>query len=67
MIMKTAMGIATKNLATWGDGSFFGALYAPTVIKPGYEAAEKGDRPEATHASAPDARSGQCLDSTEAV
>jgi len=53
--MKTAMGIATKNLAACGDGSLFGALYAPTVIKQGYKAAEEGDRPEATRTSAPNA------------
>jgi len=50
MIMKTAMGIATKNLAAWGEGSLFGALYSPTVIEPGYKAAEEGGRPEATRA-----------------
>jgi hypothetical protein len=27
MIIKTAMGIATKNLAAWADGSLFGAFF----------------------------------------
>lgn len=42
MIMKTAMGIATKNLAAWDDESLFAALYAPTMIKPRYKTAEEG-------------------------
>jgi hypothetical protein len=37
MILKTAMGIATNNLAASGDESLLVLVYAPTMIKPGYK------------------------------
>ena len=46
MIMKTAMGIATKNLAASGVMSRFLVLvYAPTVIKPRYKPPKKATVP----------------------
>jgi hypothetical protein len=61
MIKKTASGIATKNLAASGDESLLGARLRANCDQVGVRAAE-GDLPEATGASAPDARSGHCLD-----
>jgi len=63
MINKTAMGIATKNLAASGDESLLGARLRANCDQAGVQAAE-GGLPVATRASAPDARSGQCLDLT---
>ncbi len=62
--MKTAMGIATKNLAASGDESLLGARLRANCDQARVQSAEKGDRPAATRASAPDARSGQCPDLT---
>jgi hypothetical protein len=41
MMVKTAMGMATKNLAVSGGESLTGARSAPTVIKPAYQAGRK--------------------------
>jgi hypothetical protein len=65
MIMKTAMGIATKNLAASGDESLLNARLRANCDQAEIQAAEEGDRPATIRASAPDARSGQCLDLTQ--
>jgi hypothetical protein len=44
----------------------YGSYWQPADVR-GFLTAEEGDRPAAIRASAPDARSGQCLDLTEAV
>jgi hypothetical protein len=65
IIMKTAMGIATNNLAASGDKLLLGDRIRANYDQAGKHAAEEVDRPEATRASAPDAPSGQYLDLTE--
>jgi hypothetical protein len=64
MIMKAAMGIATKNLAASGNESLRGARLSANCDQVGTQAAEEGDRFTATRASDTDARSSQCLDPT---
>jgi len=64
MILKTGMGIATKNLAASGDESLIGGRLRANGDQAGVQAAGEGDRPAATRASAPNARSGQRLDLT---
>jgi hypothetical protein len=63
-MMKTPMGIAAKNLAESDDESLLGARLRADCDQAGVQAAEEGNRPAATRASASDARSGQCLDLT---
>ena len=41
MRVKTAMGIATNNLAASGDESLLVLVYAPTMIKPGYKPSKR--------------------------
>jgi hypothetical protein len=64
MIMKTAMGIATKNLPASGDESLLGDRLRANCDQAGVQAAEECGLPAVTRASAPDVRSGQCLDPT---
>jgi hypothetical protein len=45
MIMKTAMGIATNNLAASGDESLLGARLRANCDQAGVQAAEEGLRP----------------------
>jgi hypothetical protein len=59
-------GNHTLNLAASGDESLLGARLRANCDQAGVQAAEEADRPAATRASAPDARSGQCLDLTVA-
>jgi len=67
MMMKTRMGIAAKNLAASDDETLLGSRLRADCDQAGLQAAEEGNRPAATRASASDARSGQCLGSTEAA
>jgi hypothetical protein len=48
MIMKTAMGIASKNLAASGDESLLGTRLRANCDQAGVQAAEEGDCPAAT-------------------
>jgi hypothetical protein len=43
---------------------FLALVYVPTAIKPGYKPPKKALIPRRPRASAPEARSGQCLDPT---
>jgi hypothetical protein len=62
-MMKTPMGIAASNFTASDDESLLGARLRADCDQAGLQAAEEGNRPAATRASASDARSGQCLDS----